>query len=312
MSPLRVVLIGGSGFLGSGLAERLVGGGHEVTIVGRGPVPADGEYAYVRWDAKTLGDWVQALDGADVIVHLAGKRVDCRPTQSNIEELISSREDTVLLVGRAVEGLEDPPDAWVQLSSLAIFGDSGDEIIDESASIPASGLTQQVEVCRRWEAAFAQASASIDRTVLVRPAVAIGDADPASTQLALLARWGLGGNVGSGEQWVSWISTKDLFDLLELTVTDASMDGLYHLTSPNPVRNRELMSAYRAAVGRRLGLPSPAIITKVGAWLIGSDPALALTGRRCVPGRLLEEGYRFEIPEIEPAVSLALASETAE
>lgn len=304
---LRVALIGGSGFLGRGLRDRLVRGGHDVTVIGRGPTATHEGWQDVHWDARTMGDWAQALEGTDVLVHLAGKRVDCWPTTANIDELIRSREGTVRLVGDALGGLDDPPTAWVQLSSLAIYGDAGDQIIDESTPVPASGPRQQVEVCRRWEAAFEDAAADTPRTVLLRPAVGIGGADdPATIQLMRLARLCLGGAVGNGRQWVSWIGADDFFELLHRAVVDDSMTGLYHLTSPEPIRNAELMAAYRDAVARVFAISAPRPLTTVGAWLMGSDPALALTGRRCIPTRLLNEGYSFHTTDIHDAVNHAV------
>ncbi len=306
-STLRVALVGGSGFLGAGLRNRLVSSGHRVTVVGRGPSTRHDRWKTVNWDARTVGDWASVLEGADVLVHLAGKRVDCRPTKANIDELIASREGTVRLVGDAMRQLDDPPTTWVQLSSLAIFGDSQDAVIDETTAPPETGLRQQVEVCQRWEAAYREASLGIDRSVLIRPSIGIGGSgDPATRQLARLARFGLGGKVGSGKQWISWIGAEDFFDLLYQAVVDPAMAGLYHFTSPEPVSNTDLMAAYRAAVDRRFGLPSPRAVTTTGAWLLGSDPALALTGRRCVPTRLLDEGYRFRITDINEAVRLAV------
>jgi uncharacterized protein (TIGR01777 family) len=304
---LRVVLVGGSGFLGSRLRERLVSLGHEVVVVGRGPALQHDGWRTVQWDAASLGSWVDALDGSDVVVHLAGKRVDCRPTEANIDALIASRAGTVQLVGAALSGLSKAPTRWVQLSSLAIFGDAGDEMITESTEPPTTGPRQQVEVCQRWEAAFREASADIEETVLLRPAIGIGGAgDPATKQLARLARFGLAGPVGGGDQWVSWIGEPDLADLLLRAVVDPEMRGLYHLAAPTPVRNAELMAAYRNAVGRGFGLPAPAALAKLGAWLLGSDPSLALTGRRCVPQRLLDEGYDFQSSDIETAVAAAV------
>lgn len=305
---LEVVLVGGSGFLGRGLRSRLVADGHRVTVIGRGASEQHAGWETVSWDARTVGTWSASLETADVVVHLAGKRVDCRPTKANIDSLISSREGTVRLVGQAINGLDRPPKAWVQLSSLAIFGDSGEEVVTETTTPPTSGLPQQVEVCQRWEAAYKTATAGVERSVLLRPAIAIGGGgDPVSLQLGRLARVGLGGKIGSGQQWVSWLGSEDFFDLLVRAVVDSEMHGIYHLTSPNPVRNEELMAAYRAAEGMKFGLPSPKLVTTAGAWLLGADPALALTGRRCVPARLLGEGYQFRTTDISEAVSGAVS-----
>jgi len=306
---LRVVLVGGSGFLGRALRDRLVGQGHQVTVVGRAETVDHGAWRAVHWDAATVGQWAGSLEGADVVVHLSGKRVDCRPTKANIDELIRSREGTVRLVGQALAGLDTPPPAWVQLSSLAIFGDSGEEVITEETPLPAEGPRQQVEVCARWEAAFRDATADVGRTVLLRPAIGIGGAgDPATAQLTRIARLGLAGRVGSGRQWVSWVGAGDLFAVLERAVLDHAMRGLYHVAAPDPVRNEDLMAAYRAAVGRRFGLPAPRLLTMTGAWLLGSDPGLALTGRRCVPARLLAEGYEFGTTDIFEAVQATVAA----
>ena len=160
---MKVALIGGTGFLDRTLGQRLVDAGHEVVVVGRSSDVSHDGWRHAQWDARTKGPWVDAVDGSDVLVHLAGKRVDARPTRSNIDELIRSREGTVELVGDAVADMQTPPKRWVQLSSLAIFGDAGDAVITEATPIPSDGPRQQVEVCRRWEAAFDQAAAGIDQ-----------------------------------------------------------------------------------------------------------------------------------------------------
>lgn len=306
---MRVVLVGGSGFLGRGLRDRLLAEGHEVSVIARGPGREHDGWRSVQWDGRSLGPWVDELDGADAVVHLAGKRVDCRPTQANFDEIVASREGTVRLVGRALDEVSVAPAAWIQLSSLARFGDSGNEVIDESTPPPDDGPRQQVEVCARWEAAYRDVTAGIARRVLLRPGIAIGGAgDPATAQLARLARFGLGGPIAGGRQWVSWIGTNDMLRVLFDAATDPAMSGLYHATAPNPVRNAELMAAYRDAVGRRFGLASPAFLTTIGGWLLGSDPGLAITGRRCVPTRLLERGFHFDETDLTAVVANAVGA----
>ena len=154
-----------------------------------------------------------------------------------------------------------------------------------------------------WENAWREASETTSRRVLLRAGIAIGGAgDPASGRLLALARWGLGGRVGSGEQWVSWIALEDFMSVLVGAVVDDTMTGTYSVASPNPVQNTEMMAAYREAAGRSWGLPSPTLVTRIGARLLRSDPALALTGRRVVPSRLLAEGFAFETPDFREAV----------
>lgn len=272
------------------------------------PVSGQGWEA-VHWDGVSIGDWVRVLDGADAIVHLSGKRVDCRPTKRNLAELISSRVSPVLAVGQAWEEARQPPPVWVQLSSLARYGDGGDTTIDESTAPFAEGPPQMVQVCREWEEAYAKATRVVSRTVLLRAGVSIGGTeDPATERLVWLVRAGLGGKVGTGRQWVSWVSQDDFLAVLVRAIDDEPMAGLYHVTSPGPIRNEEMMATYRRLVGRRFGIPSPRLVTEIGARILGSDPALALTGRRAVPTRLLEEGYEFVIPDFEQAAQKAIAS----
>lgn len=302
----RVVIPGGSGFLGRNLRDRLVARGDSVVVLTRSIPDAGPHWESVHWDPTTLGDWVSVLDGADAIVHLTGKRVDCLPTKRNLARLISSRVDPVRAVGHAWRQVDEPPPVWVQLSSLARYGDGDETVIDEDTEPFSAGPTQMVQVCIEWEAAFASASHQVPRPVLLRPSISIGPGDPATQRLLWLARVGLGGRVGSGRQWVSWVSVDDFMAVLLRAIDDDTMTGLYHLTSPNPIRNRDMMAAYRRLVGRRFGLPSPAWLTHIGARLLGSDPALALIGRRAVPARLLEEGYEFLTPDFEDAASRAV------
>ncbi len=309
MTSKHVVLPGGSGFLGANLTKLLVARGDRVTVLTRGNTRSIPGVEFVHWDGRTPGSWSSVVDGADAIVHLSGKRVDCLPTQSNIAELISSRVEPVSAVGEAWRAAAAPPPVWVQLSSLAIYGEGGEATIDESTRPSGEGPAQMVRVCHEWEAAYRASSESVPRSVLLRPGIGIGGSgDPATDRLMFLARAGLGGKVGSGTQWVSWIALVDFMRVLLRAIDLDDMTGLYHVTSPHPVRNSEMMSVYRTAAGRKFGLSSPAWLTRVGAFLLFSDPALALTGRRCEPTRLLREGFRFEIPWLEDAVAATAVS----
>jgi uncharacterized protein (TIGR01777 family) len=233
--------------------------------------------------------------------------LDTRPTRGNVDELISSRVGPVRAVGEAIRASTKPPPVWVQSSSLAIFGDTGDEVIDEATTPSGIGPREMVTVCLAWEAAFRQASAGVERTVLLRIGIGLGgEGDPAMTRLAGIARLGLGGKVASGRQWVSWIAVDDLLGAMIRAIDDAGMSGTYHLTAPNPVTNDEMMRTVRRLLGRRIGLPAPALGVRLAAPLMGSSASLALTGRRCVPRRLLDEGFTFAQPDFEPVARHAL------
>ena len=298
---------GGTGYLGQALARRLVNRGDDVVILTRGPGGSSGGWRTVTWDASTVGDWVEELEGADAVVHLNGRRVDTRATRRNVDELISSRVKPVRAVGHGLLACGAPPPTWVQSSSLAIFGEAGDEVIDESSTPSGIGPREMVTVCLAWEAASAQAAAEVARAVLLRMGIGLGgDGDPATKKLAQIVSLGLGGKVGTGRQWVSWVALDDLLAVMLRAIDDPNMRGTYHVTSPNPVTNAEMMATYRRLLGRRLGLPAPAIVAKLGAPLLGSSASLALTGRRCVPTRLLDEGFEFQHPDFEPTARQAL------
>jgi uncharacterized protein len=309
---MRVVIPGGSGFLGQALAERLVARGDDVVILSRTSQPNRSGIRTVAWDAKTDGPWVKELDGADAIVHLNGKRVDVRATKKNIDELISSRVRPVTAVGRALAKCDSPPKVWVQSSSLAIFGSTGDELIDEYTTPSGIGPREMVTVCLAWESAFHHAISEASTTrnirpVLLRIGIGVGGTkDPATAKLAQLVKLGLGGKVGTGRQWVSWVSLDDILSVMTNAIDDPSMVGPFHVTSPNPVTNVQMMAVFRRLLGKKFGLPSPAWVAKIGAPLLGSSASLALSGRRCVPTRLAAQGFVFSQPDYESAVTVAL------
>lgn len=302
----RIVLAGGSGYLGSHLARRLRDRGAEVVVLTRGGAGVRDGVRHVGWDGRTVGPWVDVLEGAAAVVNLAGRRVDVRPTRRNVADLARSRVAPTLALAAAWPLLHHPPTVLVQAATLAIYGDGGDTVIDESVPVPADGPPQMTGVATAWEEAFGKAAACAARAVLLRCGVVIGRGDPASAHLGRLARLGFGGAIGRGTQWVSWIALDDLHAVVERAIDDPDLAGTYHVTSPCPVRNAEMMAAVRAAVGRRRGLPIPAPLVHLGTWALGSDPALPLTGRRGYPGRLLEEGFEFAVPEVGEAFAVAV------
>lgn len=303
----RVVIPGGRGYLGRALGRALVARGDEVVVLARGTGGTADGVRVVPWDGVTLGGWAAELEGADAVVHLTGRRVDTRASRRNVDELISSRVDPVRVVGEAVRRCSNPPAIWVQSSSLAIFGDTGDDLVDESTTPSGIGPREMVTVCLAWEAAAALATAGVDRSVLLRIGIGLGGTDdPATEKLARVTRLGLGGSIGGGRQWFSWVGLDDVVAVLLRAIDEPTMRGTYHVTSPNPVTNAELMSVLRRLLGRRVGLPAPAPLVRLGAPILGSSASLALTGRRAVPTRLLAEGYEFSEVDLEPVLRRAL------
>lgn len=292
---MKVVIAGGSGALGRRLADDLAARGHEMVILTR--TPGSGRHRQVRWDGRGLGDWAAELPGA-ALVNLAGELVDRRPTRAGIALLTSSRVEPTRALAAAAASLDAPLPVWIQASTLAIHGDSGERLLDED-SPPADGPPQMAGVARAWEAAAEQVSAG--RAVLLRTGIVLDRDTPAMDRLVGLTRWGLGGRISHGRQWVSWVHIEDWLAIVRW-VLEGSVEGVLVASSPHPVRNGELMAALRRAAHRPPTPPTPALAVRLGALVLRSDPALALTGRRAVPKRLLAEGFPFSHPHVEEAL----------
>jgi hypothetical protein len=299
----KVVLAGGSGALGRRIAADLASLGHDVVVLTRTPRP-DHPHRQVGWDGRTVGAWADELSGA-VVINLAGEIVDRRPTARNIELLTRSRVEPTTALARAAGGVATVPPVWIQLGTVAIFGDAGETVVDESTQLdettrPGDELPQMTGVARAWEAAAASVPA--DRRVLLRCAVVLDRDTPAMDRLGGLTKAGLGGKIGPGNQWFSWLHRADLLAVIRRCLTDERLSGTVHATAPHPVRNAELMAQLRRVLHRPIGIPSPAPLVRAGAVLLRTDPALALTGRRCVPTRLTELGFEFTHPELPAAL----------
>ncbi len=266
-------------------------------ILTRSPRPG-GPHRQVAWDGATVGSWKHELADA-VLVNLAGELADRRLTAANVELLTRSRVVPTQTLARAAAELSKPPVVWIQLSGLGIYGEGGEAVIDEQ-SPPAGGSDQLADVARAWEQAVTDAPAG--RQVILRTAVVLDAGTPALNRLTSLIRWGLGGRMGTGRQWFSWLHIADFLAIVDRVVDDPALSGVIHATSPYPVRNKELMASLRQVLRRPWAPPTPAPLVKVGALLLRTDPALALTGRRCVPGQLQAAGFNFAYPELVPAL----------
>ncbi|WP_182526511.1 TIGR01777 family oxidoreductase [Nocardioides dongkuii] len=296
---MKVVIAGGTGALGRRLCESLAADGHDVVVLTRRARP--GPFRQVAWDGRTVGAWSAELEGS-AVVNLAGELVDRRPTAANVDLLTRSRVEPTRALVEASATLAAPVPVWVQASTLAIYGDAGDQVLDESAP-PADHPPQMTGVARAWEAALD--GASTDRAVLLRTGIVLDNDTPALDRLLSLARWGLGGRVGPGTQWVSWIHIEDWLAVVRrcLLPGDPALSGVVHATGPRPVRNAELMAALRRSARRPAAPPTPAMLVRLGAVALRTDPALALTGRRAVPARLLSAGFEFRHPDLDEALT---------
>jgi len=297
---VKIVVAGGSGALGRRLCKDLDAEGHEVVVLTRRARPG-GAFRQVEWDGRTAGPWCGELEGS-AIVNLAGELVDRRPTTANLDLVTRSRVESTRALVAASTTLAAPVPVWLQASTLAVYGDAGDRILDESAS-PADGPRQMAGVAKAWEAAVS--GANTGRMAILRTGIVLDNDTPALDRLSSLARWGLGGRIGPGTQWISWIHIDDWLAIVRemLIPGGRDMSGVVHVTGPHPVRNTDLMTALRKTEGRPAAPPTPKALVHLGALLLRTDPALALTGRRAVPKALLDAGVEFRHPDLVEALA---------
>jgi hypothetical protein len=286
----RIILAGGSGFIGSHLARRFRQYDHDVVILTRTASARTDGVREVSWDGRTLGPWAKELDGAAAVVNLTGKSVNCRHTDTNRREIIESRVASVRAIANAIAASASPVSVWVQASAVGYYGNAGDTLCDENAP---HGSDFMAEVCEKWEGAFGEAITPRTRHVTLRFGVALGRDGGALPMLARLARFGLGGTVGSGTQYVSWIHIDDLASIVQRAIERASMTGAYNAATHTAATNAAFMRRLRRVVHRPWSPPAPAFAVEIGSFLIGTDPAVALHGQRCVPRRLDEDGFAF-------------------
>ena len=291
----KIVLAGGSGFLGQALLPHLLDAADEVVVLTRGKPAEKSRVRYVTWDAVNAGPWETELAGAEAIVNLVGRTVDCRKTPANKKVILESRVNSVRALAAAVQKAPAPPAVWVQAATAHIHGDTGDEILGDDAPV-GTGFAPQVG--RAWESALNEADLPYTRRVLLRMTFVLGRNGGPLRTLARLAKLCLGGTVGSGRQWMSWIHEDDVAAIVLRALGDPTMHGHYLVTAPEPVTNRDFMHELRTAVHRPWSPPTPAVMVRVGARLMNTDPELALLGRRCVPSRLLGEGFHFAHPTL--------------
>ena len=299
MKP-RIVLAGGSGFIGQSLSPLLVSKNYEIVVLTRGKSNHHGRIREAHWDGKKLGEWTQFVNGALGLVNLTGRSINTRHTPEHRREIIDSRVDSVRILGEAIGRCMQPPKVFVQLAGVGIYGDKGERICDETT---APGDDFVSEVCKKWEAAFDSVDSPNTRKVLLRLSVVLGRNGGFLHVLSRLTRWFLGGQVGEGRQYVSWIHIADLSRMILQAIDQEQFTGVFNATAPNPVTNAELMRALRRALHRPWSPPVPEFAARIGSWLMGTEASLALVSQRCVPKRFLEKNFEFEFPNLREALA---------
>ena len=300
---MKIVLPGGSGQVGTVLARAFHAAGDEVVVLSRSPSPAP--WRTVAWDAATVGGWAAELDGADVVVNLAGRSVNCRYTPANRRAITGSRVDSTRAVGQAIGRCDRPPPTWLQASTATIYSHRYDAANDDvTGEIGDVGPVDDpdtwrfsIGVAQAWEAAAVEACPATTRLVLLRSAMTMSpDRGGVFDVMLGLVRHGFGGTVGDGRQYVSWIHDADFVRAVRFLISRPDLSGAVNLSSLHPLPNAEFLRDLRRAWGTRFGLPASGPVLSLGAWLMRTETELVLKSRRVTPRRLTDAGFTFDFP----------------
>jgi uncharacterized protein (TIGR01777 family) len=296
----RIVVAGGSGYVGRALVESLRADGHEVVVLTRSP----GAPGALGWNGRTVGDWAGSLEGALAVVNLSGHSIGGgRWTAKRKEQILSSRVESTSAIVDAIGGLGagSRPGVFVCSSGIDYAGDRPDDAeIDEDAP---PGDTFLARVCVAWEQAAARAREHGVRVVSARTAFVVGPKAPALRMMVLPFRFLAGGRVGSGQQWFPWVHLDDAVGIVRTAIGREALEGPVNMVAPQSVRQEDVAKALGGVLRRPAAVPTPARVLRLA---LGESADLLLTGRRAVPRKAEAAGYEFRFPELEPALTDAL------
>lgn len=299
---MKIVIPGGSGDIGAILRRWFLGRGDEVVILSRSNFVAEG-CRVVTWDGRTLGDWVAEIDGADVVINLAGRTVNCRYNARNLKEMMDSRVESTAIIGEAIGLCVDPPRVWLQSSTATIYAHRFDAANDEIDGILGGGQPgspakweASIEIAKAWEDALWAAETPGVRKVAMRSAMTMSpDEGSVFAVFSELTRRGLGGQLGNGRQFVSWIHEDDFARAIQYLI-DGELEGAVNVCSPGPLPQKDFARLLRKAWGVSFGLPAMEWMVELGCLAMRTESELVLKSRRVVPRRLEEAGFWFRFP----------------
>ncbi|MEI9865557.1 MAG: TIGR01777 family oxidoreductase [Limisphaerales bacterium] len=298
MKLKRILLAGGSGFIGRALAKALVARGYEVIILTRTPRHDTG-FREVEWSGAHIGEWIQHLNGAEAIVNLTGRNVNCPHTKENLLEILESRVNSVRAIANSYPHIKKVPRVWVQASAVGFYGDTGETLCDEDSPV---GDDTLADICKQWEDAFNSADTPKTRHVCLRIGFVLGNDGGTLPVLTKLTKWFLGGTAGKGKQYISWIHIADLVQMFIAAIERDDLTGKYNAVGASPMTNAEFMTELRHALRRPWSPPVPKFAIRLGAKKMKSEPSLVLASQCCAPIRFLEAGFEYEFPKLRPAL----------
>ena len=303
----RIVLAGGSGFIGTFLQESLAADGYEVVVLTRTGHESSRAIRQHHWDGQTLGDWTGELDGASALINLSGRSVNCRYNVRNRRDILESRVNSTRVLGEAIARSSEPPPVWLNASTATIYKHTFDRRMDEATGVigatPEAKDAFSIEVARAWEQTLNDASTPKTRKVAMRTAMVFAANEGGVYRtLRSLARWGLGGPIAGGHQMISWIHEDDFCRAVEWLIDHDDLSGPINVASPNPLPQRDMMRIIIRERGMPFGLHATRWMLEVAAYFHRTEAELILKSRYVVPAKLLESGFKFQFPRMEDAV----------
>ncbi|WP_026977037.1 TIGR01777 family oxidoreductase [Flavobacterium tegetincola] len=295
----KLVIAAGTGFLGQVLVNHFQNKYDELVVLTRGKSRVSNTIKYVNWDAKTISGWENELENADILINLAGKSVDCRYTKSNKNEILTSRINSTKILNEAVLRCQNPPRHWLNSSTSTIYRHSEDkQMTEENGEI---GDDFSMNVAKAWEKFFFETETPKTLKTALRTSIVLGKNGGAFIPLKTLTKFGLGGKQGNGNQFISWIHEHDFARAIEFVI-EKEMTGKVNIVSPQPITNKDFMSNLRTELHVSIGIPTPKLLLKLGAKIIGTEPELVLKSRNVIPERLIKNAFEFRFKTLEEAL----------
>jgi len=293
----NILIAGGTGFLGRALQTYFQNQGHFVQVLTRSPKKKNESY----WDAKNPGDWILAVEWADILINLTGKSVDCRYTKSNCQAIRESRIASTKLLRQAVQQVKDQPTVWLNASSATIYVHAEKNQMTEDEGIIGDDFS--MNVCKDWESEFFEETLNATRRVALRTGIVMGNDGGAFPKMKQLTRWGMGGKQGDGQQFMSWIHIDDFCRAVDFVIRHEEIVGPTNIVAPHPIRNVDFMAELRSVLHKKWGLNQSKWVLELGARLIGTETELLLKSRNVIPERLIDCGFEFEYEDAVSALN---------
>ena len=293
---MKIIIAAGTGFLGKNLEQYFMAKGHQVYILTRNPKRRN-EF---HWDARTLGEWKNLLDNADVLINLAGKSVDCRYTQKNKKEIYDSRISSTKVLQQAVDECRSKPKISLNASSATIYIHSETHLNTEEDGIIGDDFS--MNLFKSWEQEFFKTTTEKVRKVALRTSIVLGNNGGAFPKLKILTKSGLGGKQDRGNQNVSWIHIGDFCKAVEHIIDNENMSGPVNVTAPAPMSNEKFMTALRRKMKIPFGFDAAVWQLEIASVLLRTETELLLKSRNVYPGKLVKSGFGFAYPKLETAL----------